>query len=338
MTALLNGLRHVFPLLVLFGHPLEASAQPAQDGRKVPLVAYLGPGPSLIPGTTKPTPFVPEFRKGMRDLGYIEGQNIRLEVRLAEGRPERVPVLAVELVALQPDVIVAALSASVHAFEPLTRTIPIVMISAGDPIGQGFIESMARPGGNITGLAQPYFELYEKMMQVLKEILPNAGRIGVLYNPQSPLNVQNLQHIDRAATLLGVRIVPLQAMTPEGMQSALDAAVRDKVDGVFVTSDPVTLGRRDLINDFAKRHRLPTMYTSREFVAEGGFATYGPDFLADFPRAAVYVDKILKGAKPADLPVEAPADYRLVINLKTADAIGLKIPDAILARADEVIE
>jgi putative tryptophan/tyrosine transport system substrate-binding protein len=282
-------------------------------------------------------PYLDAFWQGLRALGYGD-ENLAIEIRYADGHMERLPDLAVELVQLGPEVIVAAGPAAVQAAKMATETIPIVMVAIADPVGAGFIVSLAHPGGNLTGLANLGEETVGKRLQLLKAAAPGAERIAILLNPRNPGNILQFQAAQKAALTLRVALLSVEARTPDNIDSAFATMIHEHSDALFVTADPVFDLVRAKITEFAASRKLPTIYPQREFAAIGGLMSYGPDLFDLFRRAAAYVDKILKGAKPADLPVEQPTKFQLVVNLKTAQALGLTIPPAILAGADEVIE
>ena len=278
------------------------------------------------------------FRQRLRELGYVDGQNIAFEVRSAEGRAERLPDLAADLVRLKVDVIVAGGTPAPLAAKRATTAIPIVMASAGDPVGSGLVASLARPGGNVTGLSLLVPELGGKRLQLLKEVVPGVSRVAVLWNAANPYPVLVWRQTEAAARALGVHLQSLDVRGPDDLEGAFAAATRGRAGALITVEDPLTFGQRKRIVDFAARARLPAMYGFREFVDAGGLMSYAAS-LADLSRrAATYVDKILKGAKPADLPVEQPTKFELVINLKTAKALGLTIPPSVLIRADQVIQ
>ena len=279
------------------------------------------------------------FIQGLRDLGYVEGQNITIEHRSSEGKFDRLPDLAAELVRLKVDVIVTPALQNALAAKQATRTIPIVMASSGDPVGAGLVASLARPGGNVTGLSVLGFEIVGKQIELLKEIVPEVSRMAVLGNPTSqevyPLW---LGQVKVAARSLGVQLQTLEARGPDDFERAFAAMTRERAGALFVLGDGMFLLHRTRIAELAAKHRLPAMYPVRGFVDAGGLMVYGPSPHDSFRRAATYVDKILKGAKPADLPVEQATKFELVINLKTAKALGLTIPQSVLVRADEIIQ
>ncbi len=312
--------------LATFASPLGADAQPPT---KVPRVGLLRTG-------SPPDPFVESFRQALRDLGYLEGQNIVIEYRWAEGRVDRFPELAADLVRLNVDVIVAGGFPATRAAKQATTSIPIVMSATTDPVASGFIASLARPGGNITGSATLLSELAAKRLELLKEVLPKVSRVAVLYDPAGdPIQLRESQ---AAARRLKVRLQVLEARVPEDLEGALKGARKGRAAALSVLASAFLSSQRARIVDLAAKDRLPAIYEHREFVETGGLISYGPNFRDLFRRAAAYMDKILKGAKPADLPVEQPTRFELVINLKTAKALGLTFPPSVLVRADQVIQ
>jgi putative ABC transport system substrate-binding protein len=276
------------------------------------------------------------FKHSLQELGYVEGQTIALEIRWAEGRTERMIELAAELVRLDVDVLVAANSAAATAAKHATRTIPIVMF-AGDPVGLGLVASLARPGGNLTGLSYFNVDLSSKRLELIAELVPGLARVAVLRNPTLPLHGDYWLATQAAARKLGVTLQSLEVRGPEDFEAAFAGAREGNAQALFAFDDFLTVGYRHRIVELAA-HKFPAIYGFREFAADGCLMTYGPNFVALFRRAAVFVDKMLKGTKPADLPVEQPTHLELVINLRTAKALGLTIPPTLLARADEVIE
>ncbi len=315
--------------LGLLAPPLGAEAQ--QAGR-VPRVGFLYPGSSARLARLE------GFWQGLRELGYVEGQNIVIERRAAEGRYERLPHLAAELVSLRPDVLVGVGTPGAVAAKGATRTIPIVIVAVGDPVGTGLVSSLARPGSNITGVSLVNVEFSGKRLQLLKEALPKVSRLAVLWNPLNPLNAAVLKETQSAAAALGVTLQLLAVEGPEDLPSALAAVTRERAGALIVVPDSMLLSHRRSIIDFAAKNRLPAMYNFIEETEDGGLMSYGANLFEHYRRAAAYVDKILKGAKPADLPVEQPTKLELVINLKTAKALGLRIPQSLLIRADQVIQ
>jgi putative ABC transport system substrate-binding protein len=285
-----------------------------------------------------PDPNLEAFRQGLRVLGYDEGQNLVIEYRYAEGNLERLPTLAAELVGLKMDVIVAIASAATRAVQHATRTIPIVMAGGSDPVGAGLVASLARPGGNITGLSNLTVELPEKRLEILKETVPQSGRVAVLANPASPNHASTMHNLTGAAQALGLQLHVVELRSPDELDTAFAAVTRAGADALLVVGEPLLLDSlRGRTVDLAAKHRLPAMYSWRELVVAGGLMSYGPSLPDMHRRLATYVDKILKGAKPADLPVEQPTTFELVINLTTAKALGLTIPPTLLFQATEVI-
>ena len=277
------------------------------------------------------------LRQGLRALGYGD-EDITIEFRAAEGHSERLPDLAAELVRLAPEVIVAYGPAAVQAAKQATSTIPIVMVDIADPVGAGFVGSLAHPAGNITGLANLAQETAGKRLQLLKTVIPGAKRIAILLNPKNAGNVLQSQAARQAAPTLGVEPLPVEVGKADEIDGAFGAIIREHADALFVPSDPVFASTARTIAELAMSRKLPAIYQYRLFVAAGGLMSYGTDLNDLYRRAGVYVDKIFKGEKPADLPVEQPTKFELVINLKTARALGLTIPPAILDLADEAIE
>jgi putative ABC transport system substrate-binding protein len=279
------------------------------------------------------------FRQGLRDLGYVEGQNLIIEWRWAEGREERLPDLAAELVRLQVEVIVVGGVTAIRAVQHATSTIPIVMAANYDPVGEGFIASLARPGGNITGLSWLGAELPGKRLELLKETLPQSTRIAVLGNPANAAHDSWLHSLSAAARALGLHLHVVELHRADELDSAFAAITSAGADALIVLSDPALIdGLYGRIVDLAAKSRLPAMYDWRAYVDAGGLMSYGPSMPDMQRRAASYVDKILQGAKPADLPIEQPTTFNLVINLKVAKALGLAIPPTILFQADEVLQ
>ena len=278
------------------------------------------------------------FRQGLRELGYVEGQNIAIEYRFAEGRPERLPALAAELVRLKVDVIVTAAPPAHLAAKQATSTIPIVFVVTGDPVAEGLVASLARPGGNITGLSSIAPEVVGKQLELLKEVTPRVSRVAVLQNPSNHVHPAMLRQAEGAARALGVQLHTVQARTPPEIDAAFEAMRSQRAGGVLVLRDLLFLAQRTQIAALAAKSRLPAVYGNKEVAEAGGLMAYGANTPQMYRRAATYVDKILKGAKPADLPVEQPTKFELVINLKTAKALGLTIPPSLLQRADEVIQ
>ena len=278
------------------------------------------------------------FRLGLRDLGWVEGKSISIEYRYAEGRHDRLPDLAADLVRLKVDVIVTTATSDTLAAQKATRAIPIVMVAGGDPVASGLVESLARPGGNVTGLSQMLQALGGKRLELLKEMIPKLSRVAVLWNPQSASATLNWKEHQQPAQQLGIQLQSLEVRSPNELDKAFEAATRARAGALAILPDPVISTNLRQIVDFAAKSRLPSIYQSSEFADAGGLVTYGPDRADLFRRAATYVDKILKGAKPGDLPVEQPTRLELVVNLKTAKALGLTMPPEIMLRATRVIE
>jgi putative ABC transport system substrate-binding protein len=308
----------------------------AQQAGKVHRIGYLTSGSATASASRH---FVEAFRQGLAELGWIDGQNVAIVYRFAEGRHDRLPELAAELVRSKVDVIVAGPTLPVQAAKSATATIPIVMTPVGDPVRLGLVASLARPGGNVTGVSfDVAFETVPKALELLRESVPKIRRVAVLSNADSPGQAVALSDLTPAAQSLGLQLRSLKVRGPDGFDAAFAAVARDPVDALFVLPEPLFIVHRTRLANLAAQYRLPSMYAVKENVEAGGFMSYGPSLVAAFRRAAVFVDKIFKGAKPADLPVEQPTKFELVINLKTARALGLTIPPSLLARADQVIE
>jgi putative ABC transport system substrate-binding protein len=278
------------------------------------------------------------FIAALRELGWIEGKNIVFEYRHANNDLDRLPALAAELVELKVDVIVTRGTAAPLAAKKATSTIPIVMAAAGDPVGTGIVTSLARPGGNITGLTMQNPELSGKRLELLKEVSPTISRVAVLWNSANPDPTRAFKEAEDGAAKLGIQLLSVTVQSPADFGRAFAEMTHQRPDALITFADPLTVVHRKDITDFATNRRLPSMHGLREFADVGGLIAYGPDYADLRRRAASYVDKILKGAVPADLPVEQPTKFQLVINLKTAKALGLTIPATLLAQADEVIE
>jgi ABC-type uncharacterized transport system substrate-binding protein len=310
--------------LSLFLAPLTAEGQEAQQSAKIRKIGWLS---GLIP------PTVP-FLQGLRELGWIEGQNLIIERRSTEGNLPRLPDLAAELVRLRVEIIVAGDSGAIDPARQATKTLPIVMTVSGDPVGAGFVVSLGRPGGNITGLTNVSPDLAGKRLELLKEFVPRLGRVAVLGEPRHP----DWQTLAAATAALGVQLHPLKVSSRDEFEDAFHLAASQGAGGLIVLPSPLTNLSRTRLVALAKSSRLPAVYALREYVEAGGLIAYGPNIPAMYHRAASYVDKILKGAKPADLPVEQPTKFELVINLKTAKALRLTIPQSLLVRADQIIQ
>jgi ABC-type uncharacterized transport system substrate-binding protein len=313
----------------LLAAPLAAKAQ---QTTKVPRVGYLFYG---SPGRSRE---MDAFRQGLRELGYIEGQNIAVEYRFASGQVERYPALAAELVRVNVDVIVAPATPQALAAKQATSSIPIVFVLVADAVGAGLISNFARPGGNITGLTSSSAELGGKRLELLKQMVPKASRVAVLYNPTDRSNVLILKQLQESVPSLGLILQPLEVRAAREFEGAFVAMTRQRADAMFGTPGALTFEHTQVLVDLAARHRLPAMWGHRSFVDAGGLMSYAVNLYDQNRQAAVFVDKILKGASPADLPVEQPTTFELVINLKSAKALGLTIPPSLLQRADHVIE
>jgi len=308
--------------------PLAASAQHAG---KLPTIGYLGSGTPATQGQ-----WTAAFVQRLRDLGWIEGRTVAIEFRWAEGRNERYSAIAAEFVRRKVDVIVAIGTAVVAAKEA-TSVIPIVFPVAADPVGSGLVASLARPGGNVTGLSVQFTDLAGKRVELLREVVPGLRRLAIMVNVDDPGAVLDMREVQATASTLGLDVVTLEIRRAEDIAPAFET-LKDRVDALYVCGDALVNTNRIRINTLAVGARLPTMHGFREYVQAGGLMSYGPNFPDLFRRAAEYVDKILRGAKPGDIPVEQPTKFDLVINLITAKALGLDVPPTLLARADEVIE
>ncbi len=322
----------VFTALIL----AVAAAGPSINAQQVSKIAKIG---YLAPSTPASVAHLVEaFRQGLRELGYVEGKTVVLEARYAEARVERLPELARELVGLKVDVIVASTDAVIAAVKRETRTIPIVMAPSSDPVGSGFVASLARPGGNVTGLSAISPELSGKRLELLREVVPGLSRVAFLWNPDVRGNLFDYKETEGAARSLRLELQSVEVSRAEDLDRAFSAITNQRAQALVLPAGNLigfsNLGR---ITSFAQRNRLPTIFSQREYVDAGGLMSYGPSSSGMFRRAAIYVDKILKGAKPADLPVEQPTQFELVISLKTAKALGLTIPQSLLQRADEVV-
>jgi len=314
----------------LFAGPLTAVAQPAG---KVYRMGWLAGTVS-----TQEKNELEALRTGLRELGYVEGKNIVIEYRWAEAKYDRLPELAAELVSLRVDVIVTGGTAATQAAMQATTTIPIVMTATGDPLRTGLVASLARPGGNVTGVTQLGAEIAGKRLQILIDAVPNVSRVAFLQNQANASHKPYFHDLQVAARGLGLTLQPVDVQEPGEFEKVFAAMMRERPNALLVTGDFVHRLRKAWIIDFAAKKRLPAMYQLKEYVEAGGLMSYGTGVRDNYRRAATYVDKILKGAKPADLPIEQPTAFELVINLKTAKALGLTIPPSLLARADQVIE
>ncbi|HEV2053652.1 MAG TPA: ABC transporter substrate-binding protein [Methylomirabilota bacterium] len=327
--------RRTFMAMLTGGIVVAPFAAEAQQAAKVPRIGWLAVN-------LAPNPHLREaFRQGLRDLGYVEGRNLVIEYRDAEGKLERLPALAAELVALKVDVIVAPNTVAALAATQATRTLPIVFASAGDPVTSGFVTSLARPGGNVTGLAFLAPELVGKCLEHLKQAVPGVSRVAVLWQPGAfgeRTEKDMLKEAEVAGRALEVQLQFVEARGPADVDRAFSDMTRARAGAMTVLPSAMLFGERRRLVDLAAKNRLPAVYPSRDSVDAGGLMAYGPDLADLYRRAATYVDRILKGTKPADLPVEQPTKFELVINLKAAKALGLTIPPSVLGRADEVIQ
>ncbi len=320
-------------LTVVLGLLVAPLAAEGQQTGKISRVGRLSPG-----SASTDAPNLAALRQGLRDLGWVEGRNITIEIRFAEGKVDRLPELAAELVRLKVDVIVSGSTPGALAAKNATATIPIVMVTTGDPVASGLIGSLARPNGNVTGLTALGRELSAKRLQLLKEAFPGVTRVAVLSNPDSPENPPLVKGLEVAARSLGVQLRALEVRDPTEFEKAFAAITRERAGAIMMLTDPLFNTHRRRIVELVAKSRLPAMYGFRQDVDAGGLMFYGATLADMYYRAATYVDKILKGAKPADLPVEQPTKFELVINLKTAKALGLTIPQSLLRRADQVIQ
>ena len=315
----------------LVAAPLAAEAQQAG---KVYRIGYLG-NTASTPGTLA---LREAFRQGLRERGWVEGQNVLIEYRWAEGKFDRLPELAAELVRLKVDLILAQSSIYVEATRKATLTIPIVFALHADPVGSGHVASLRRPGGNMTGLSVVQSEFSAKGLELLKQAVPRATRIAVLWHPATPSHGPGIKSVEAAASVLGVQVQSLPVRSPDDFEDAFSAMARERADALLVlAASPFYVAQRQL-GDLAVRHRLPTMFGVRAHAEAGGLLSYGADYADLFRRSAAYVDKILKGANPAELPIDQATRFEMVVNLKTARALGITIPQSILVRADEVIQ
>jgi ABC-type uncharacterized transport system substrate-binding protein len=328
LIALLGGAA-AWPLAAM---PLAVRAQQSVRMKRIGLLMPLAADDSQ--SQRRLTAFV----QALQPLGWTDGRNVQIEVRWAAGDPDRFRRYAAELVALAPDVLLAGAVSSMAALQPATRTVPIVFVQVTDPVGAGFVASLARPGGNATGFTLFEFGIGAKWLELLKQVAPHLTRVAVLRDPTSSTGIGQLAAMQGVAPALGVELSPVGVSDAGGIERGITEFARGPNGGLILVPTAQTLIHRELIMMLAARHRLPTMYPYRYFVSAGGLMCYGPDELEQYRGAAGYIDRILKGEKPADLPVQAPTRYELVINFKTAKALGLDVPATLLARADEVIE
>jgi putative ABC transport system substrate-binding protein len=331
MRSIQLGRREFITLLggVVVAWPLTARAQ---QPAKLPTIGFLG---ATTPSAQ--SQWTAAFVQRLRELGWIEGRTVAIEVRWAEGRTERYTEIAAEFVRLKVDVIVTGATGSVVAAKQATSVIPIVFTTVGDPVGNNLVASLARPGGNVTGLSVQATDLSSKRLELLREVVPGFRRLAILANVGNPGAVLEMDEVQTAARTLGIEVATLEIRRPEDIAPVLDAS-KSRADALYICPDPLVGSNRIRINTSALSARLPTMWAVRDSVEAGGLMSYGPSYSDLYRRAAGYVDKILRGAKPADIPVEQPTKFDLVINLTTAKALGLTVPPSVLARADEVIE
>ena len=318
--------RAVLLVFFLLAGALDAEAQPSGKVYRIGVLAY------------DEAAGIQAFRQALSDLGYAEGRNLVIEARYDKGNAEVLPVLAADLVRLKVDVILATSSTYVRVAKQATSIIPIVFAIHNDPVGTGDVASLAHPGGNITGTTQMATDLSTKQLDLLRETVPGLTRVGVVWNPRTPSHGPALKEIEAAARTLRMQLTRLAAVQESELDRAFATAARDRIEAVFVLTSPMTARHSGRVVGLAMKHRLPTMYATRSFVEAGGLLAYGADPLDLHRRAAGYVDRILKGAKPANLPVEQPTKFELVVNLKTAKTLGLTIPPSVLLRADQVLE
>ena len=326
--------RDTIAALLALGAFARSSATIAQHSPKVWRIGFLVP--RARPASIDADP-IAGFMRGMRELGYIEGKNIVIEWRYADGKYERLPSLATELVKLKVDLIVALTSPPTQAAQRATKSIPIVMVAVSDPIDSGFVASLARPGGNTTGQAILTGTTSKKQLEILVQTLPALSRVAVLTNPDNKSLETMYESVHAASEAMRVRTFPVRARTPEQIEQAFLLLKQERAEAIVVLADPFFLGRRGQIVDLAANARVPAIYAQPQYTEAGALMSYGVDLVEHLRRAASYVDRILKGAKPGDLPVEQPTKFELVVNMKTAKALGLVIPQSILVRADRVI-
>jgi putative ABC transport system substrate-binding protein len=316
--------------VLLFGVLAVADGADAQSPMKIPRIGVIG-------DRSPDDPFLVAFRDGLNELGYVDGRSVLLEYRFLRGTLNQATLVA-ELVRLPVDVLVVGGTVDAQAAKAATKRVPIVFVVAGDPVGSGLVSSLARPGGNATGLSNLMSQLGGKQLEILKAAVPSVSRVAVLHNPLNPAAAVALNEVREAARAAAVEVRGVPVRQPDDVANAFAALTAWRAGGVVALSDPVLGGRLAQLSALAVRHRVPAIYGRREFAEAGGLLAYGASFLDNYRRAATYVDKILKGAKPADLPVQQPTKLELVVNLKTAAALGLTIPPSLLARADQVIQ
>ncbi len=325
-------MKQLSSILLIVAVAVVAATAQAQQPTKVPRIGYLAVN-SLSDNAAR----IDAFRQGLRELGYVEGKNIIIEWRSAEGKPDHLPALAAELVSLKVDVLVSYGPTPTRAAKKATTKIPLVMSFDSDPVGSGVVASLARPGGNITGLSSLAPEISGKQLELLKEIVPTLSRVAVLGNSTEPGNAPALKELELAGGALKVQIQYLDVLSAKDIEPSFQSATKQRAGAVLVMAGPVMSPHRTEVVNLAAKNRLPAMYYRSDYVEAGGLMSYGTNFPDLFRRAATYVDKILKGAKPADLPVEQPTKFEFIVNLKAAKQIGLIVPPNVLARADKVI-
>jgi putative ABC transport system substrate-binding protein len=315
---------------VAAGWPFAARAQ---HGGKIPRVGFMGNSTAALEAN-----LIGPFREGLREHGYEEGRNVEIVFRWAEGRYERFPALIAELIAANVDVIVTAGTPAALAVKTATSTVPVVLAAVGDPVGTGIVPNLARPGGNITGLSAIAPDLEGKRLELLREVVPHLAHVAFFLNPATEFHTASMRQALAAAKALNIKLKPSEVRKSEDLDAAFASTVKEKPDGLLILADRIYVHNRQRIMDFATEHRLPSVSAYRELVEAGGLTSYGPSYEEMHRRAADYVDRILKGARPGDLPVEQPTKFTLIVNLKAAKALGLEVPPTLVARADEVIE
>jgi putative ABC transport system substrate-binding protein len=305
----------------------------AQHVGKIPRVGFMGNSTAALEAN-----LIGPFREGLREHGYEEGRNVEIVFRWAEGKYERFPALVAELIAANVDVIVTAGTPATLAVKKATSTLPLVMIAVGDPVGTGIVPSLARPGGNITGLSSIAPDLEGKRLELLREVVPHLTKVAFFLNPANAFHVVSVRQALAAAQALNIKLQPHEVRKSEDLDAAFASIIKEKPEGLLILADRIFLHNRQRIVDFATQQRLPSVNAYRELVEAGGLMSYGPSYEDMHRRAAIYVDKILKGANPADLPIEQPAKFTLILNLKAANALALEVPPMLVGRADETIE
>lgn len=319
--------------ITLLGGAATWSLAAHAQQRAKPRVGFMGNSTEVLEAN-----LVGPFRERLRELGYQDGRNIAVEYRWAEGKYERFPALVAELLAAKVDVIVTAGTPAAMAVKNATTAVPVVMVAVGDPVGTGLVPSLARPGGNLTGLSSIAPDLEGKRLELLREVVPKLAHVGVFFNPANLFHTVSMRNAGKAAEALGIKLLPLKVRTSQDLDDAFTAILKEKPDALLVLADRVYLHERKRMMDFALQHRLPNVNAHKEMIEAGGLMSYGPSYENMHRRAADYVDKILKGAKPGELPIEQPTKFDLKVNFKAAKALGIVVPPTLLTRADEVIE